>query len=355
MADFSSKANPPQGTEDAEPPSFFEELHRQYILRISEQTDTFEFCMTEHLRMSGVYWGLMGMALMGRDLRKEMGAEDLASWVMRCQHEGGGFGGNEGHDPHILYTLSALQVMALLGELNRVDKDKVAGYVSGLQQSDGSFFGDEWGEVDTRFSYCALSSMAILGQLDSGKIDVKKAAEFVGRCRNFDGGFGCIPGAESHAGQIFTCVGALSIARSLHLVDEGLLGWWLCERQCDSGGLNGRPEKQADVCYSWWILSSLKILGKVDWIDGARLKGFILRCQDSEDGGIAERPGNLADIFHTFFGIAGLSLLGYFDGRKGYDSFLPVDAVYALPVSLVEQLGLKSEMREPRPLPHGAT
>lgn len=58
---------------------------------------------------------------------------------------------------------------------------QVAGYVSGLQQEDGSFFGDEWGEVDTRFSYCALSTMAILGQLDSGKIDVKQAAEFVGR------------------------------------------------------------------------------------------------------------------------------------------------------------------------------
>lgn len=53
----------------------------------------------------------------------------------------------------------------------------------------------------------------------------------------------------------------------------------------------------------------------MDWIDGAKLKGFILRCQDAEDGGIAERPGNLPDIFHTFFGIAGLSLLGYFDGR----------------------------------------
>lgn len=37
----------------------------------------------------------------------------------------GRFGGNEGHDPHILYTLSALQVMALLGELDRVDKEKV--------------------------------------------------------------------------------------------------------------------------------------------------------------------------------------------------------------------------------------
>ncbi|CAM9639652.1 unnamed protein product [Choristocarpus tenellus] len=214
-----------------------------------------------------------------------------------------------------------------------------------LQQGDGSFYGDMWGEVDTRFSYCALSALAILGKLHDGTVNVRGAAEFVGRCRNFDGGFGCVPGAESHAGQIFTCIGALSIADSLDLVDEGLLGWWLCERQCDSGGLNGRPEKQADVCYSWWILSALEILGKVDWIDGSRLQYFILRCQDADDGGISERPGNLADIFHTFFGIAGLSLLGYFDNRSGYENFQRVDAVYALPVALVEQLGLKSQMR----------
>lgn len=82
-------------------------------------------------------------------------------------------------------------------------------------------------------------------------------------CKNFDGGFGAVPGAESHAGQIFCCVAALSICNALHHVDEQLLGWWLSERQCDSGGLNGRPEKQADVCYSWWILSALSILGRV--------------------------------------------------------------------------------------------
>jgi geranylgeranyl transferase type-2 subunit beta len=73
-----------------------------------------------------------------------------------------------------------------------------------------------------------------------------------------------VPGAESHAGQIFCCIGALSIGGALEeYVDADLLGWWLSERQCDSGGLNGRPEKQADVCYSWWILSSLSILGRV--------------------------------------------------------------------------------------------
>ena len=71
--------------------------------------------------------------------------------------------------------------------------------VSGLQQPDGSFAGDRWGEIDTRFSYCALSCLSLLKRLDA--VNVPKAVEFIVRCRNFDGGFGSVPGAESHAAQ----------------------------------------------------------------------------------------------------------------------------------------------------------
>jgi len=53
----------------------------------------------------------------------------------------------------------------------------------------------------------------------------------------------------------------------LHLIDADRLGWWLCERQLPSGGLNGRPEKLPDVCYSWWVLSTLTILGRLQWLD----------------------------------------------------------------------------------------
>ena len=250
------------------------------------------------------------------------------------------------HDPHILYTLSALQILALADELDRVDRAQVARFVASLQQPDGSFYGDQWGEVDTRFSYCALSCMSLLGRLDAGDIDVDKAVEFVGRCRNFDGGFGAVPGAESHAGQIFCCVGALSIGGGLKHVDADLLGWWLSERQCDSGGLNGRPEKQADVCYSWWILSSLSILGRVSWINRDKLKHFILQCQDADDGGIADRPGNMADIFHTFFGISGLSLLGHFSDAEdvAFAHYREIDPTYALPKDLVAKLGLRRQV-----------
>lgn len=84
---------------------------------------------------------------------------------------------------------------------------------------DGSFKGDEFGETDTRFSYCALSCASLLGALD--QLDVNKAVEYLIKCQNFDGGFGSVPGAESHAGQIFCCVAALEIVDSLHLVDAG--------------------------------------------------------------------------------------------------------------------------------------
>jgi geranylgeranyl transferase type-2 subunit beta len=36
------------------------DLHAGFVKRQSEDTDTIEYVLTEHLRMSGVYWGLTG-------------------------------------------------------------------------------------------------------------------------------------------------------------------------------------------------------------------------------------------------------------------------------------------------------
>ena len=145
------------------------------------------------------------------------------------------------------------------------------------------------------------------------------AIEYIDSCANADGGYGTVPGAESHSGQIFVCLAALSIAGVLdsRLTERpdwaNRLGAWLSERQITTGsgigGLNGRPEKQEDVCYSWWVGSSLVMLKRAHWIDRVALSNFILGCQDPEQGGISDRPGHAVDVFHTCFGIAGLSLL----------------------------------------------
>lgn len=178
-------------------------------------------------------------------------------------------------------------------------------------------------------------------------VDVDRAVAHIAACANFDGGYGVSPGAESHSGQIFTCVAALAIAGRLEagdgnggdgdngsssrLVDADRLGRWLAERQVPGGGLNGRPEKDEDVCYSWWVLSSLQIIGRAHWIDREALVRFILRCQDPVAGGIADRPGDMVDVWHTCFGMTGLSLLG-FPGTE------PVDPVYCMPRSTIERV-----------------
>lgn len=332
------------------------EIHTKYIESLSSKmnaVDSYEGAVTEHLRMSGVYWAVTALSILHEfekvDKLLDLSGEIL-EWIFSCWDEQtGGFGGNTGHDGHLLYTLSAIQLLAIMDKLDdeRLDKFAIVKFVSGLQQEDGSFAGDDWGEVDTRFSYCALSCLSLLDRLDS--ISVDKAAQYVASCCNFDGGFGCVPGAESHAGQVFCCIGALSIAKSLDkYCDVDLLCTWLAERQCDSGGLNGRPEKQADVCYSWWILSSLCILGRMDWISKSKLADFILKCQDLDDGGIADRPNDMPDVFHTFFGIAGLSLLNFLHSPSADRSFRKIDPVYALPSDVIQRLAVSAQIIKPK-------
>lgn len=303
--------------------------HVSFILGLEQKTKISDaLYFTDHKRLSGVYWAISSLSLLQR--LDDLPQQRILDYVMTCYNsERAAFAGNTDQDPHLLYTLSGIQILAIYDKLDLIDVEKVVSNIQSLQRDDGSFAGDEWGEIDTRFSYCSLLCLSILNRLDA--IDLDAAVEFVLSCQNFDGGFGCIPGAESHAGQVFCCVGALSLANALHRIDGELLGWWLCERQLPCGGFNGRPDKLEDVCYSWWVLSSLAMLEKIEWIDSDKLTSFIHDCQDPDEGGIADRPGDMPDVFHTFFGLAGLSLLG--------DTMLArIDPSFALPEDVVSRI-----------------
>ena len=118
--------------------------------------------------MSGVYWGLTAMDLMGQ--LERMNKEEVLKFVRSCyDSESGGFAATLHHDPHLLYTLSAvqvrltsvpsecfgqisiailLQVLTLYDSVSEVEVEGVVKYVASLQQQDGSFAGDKWGEVN---------------------------------------------------------------------------------------------------------------------------------------------------------------------------------------------------------------
>ncbi|KAG7193772.1 uncharacterized protein KQ657_000464 [Scheffersomyces spartinae] len=309
------------------------EKHIQFIKSLNDDVteQMIEYWLSEHLRLNGIYWGLTAVLLLQEP--STLDQQEVIKFVLKCWDlKQGGFAPFPRHDAHMLSTLSGIQILANYGAwdvLNEKKQDLVK-FIKGLQLPNGSFQGDRFGEVDTRFSYNAVSSLAILGELT--KDVTEPALEFVLRCQNFDGGFGMVPGAESHAAQVFTCIGFLAITDNLHHIDVDKIGSWLSDRQVESGGLNGRPEKLPDVCYSWWVLSSLAMIGKAHWIDFDKLEQYILSCQDTENGGISDRPDNECDVFHTCFGLTGLSLMN----NEKY-SMLSIDPIYCMPKEVTKK------------------
>ena len=77
--------------------------------------------MTEHLRLNGLYWGLTALHLLGHP--DALPRDETIAYVLSCQHDNGGFGAAPKHDAHMLYTVSAVQILATVDALDELDKD----------------------------------------------------------------------------------------------------------------------------------------------------------------------------------------------------------------------------------------
>lgn len=316
-------------------PTFHRDKHIKFVQGLDSKVtkQTYEYWLLEHLRLNGLYWGIMALATM--NALDALPKDEVIQFVMDCfDSEEGGFSAFPGHDAHMLTTLSGLQILFIYDRFDLIEgekKEKILGFVMRQQCKGGSFRGDSFGEIDTRFVFAAVFILKMLGELTKEIAD--DATQFILRCRNFDGGFGLLPGSESHAAQAYTCLGTLSICSLLDKVDNRTPSW-LSERQVlPSGGFNGRPEKLPDVCYSWWVLLCLSILKKAHWISFEHLEKFILECQDLENGGFSDRPDNQTDVYHTCFAVTGLSLM--FSDKYGMK---PVDPVYCMPLEATSRL-----------------
>lgn len=137
--------------------SLLRQQHIEFVRAHNVKQETLDFYATEHLRLSGAYWGCMALSLLSDEPQAPVDCkfrlplyfsamkhmfepnldnsgqikptatggtvEELVDWVWRCQRPDGGFGGNVGHHSHVLFTLSALQVLALCDRLHRVSLD----------------------------------------------------------------------------------------------------------------------------------------------------------------------------------------------------------------------------------------
>jgi hypothetical protein len=78
------------------------------------------------------------------------------------------------------------------------------------------------------------------------------------------------------------------------------------------GGIQGRPGKPGDSCYTFWIGCSAALLGAAPlaaWYHAEGLADFLFRCQYEERGGFGKDPEATSDPMHTYYSLAGLALL----------------------------------------------
>ena len=233
------------------------------------------------------------------------------------------------HPGHIAMTYTALACYRILGGDARRDFDceAILRGIKALQRPDGSFDSSmEGGENDMRFVFCAAAVCHMLGGFDRG-MDVDRMSDYVRRSISYEGGIGQGPGLEAHGGSTYCAVASLSLAgrleTGLDVSQRRRLTRWCVMRLED--GFNGRPNKPADTCYSFWVGATLRLLSPFDDVPGfiGKSSGFVLDTQDGLVGGLSKWKDNSPDPLHTYLGLGGLALSGY-PGLAEFDPALNV-------------------------------
>ncbi|KAF8046839.1 hypothetical protein N665_3384s0002 [Sinapis alba] len=223
------------------------------------------------------------------------------------------------NNSHLASTYCALAILKVIGhDLSTIDSGSLLLSMKNLQQDDGSFMPiHTGGETDLRFVYCAAAICDMLGYWSG--MDKEKAKNYILNCQSYDGGFGLIPGSESHGGGTYCAIASLRLMgfigvdllsndSSSSILDPSLLLNWSLQRQASDGGFQGRTNKRSDTCYAFWIGAVLKLIGGDAFIDKVALRQFLLSCQ-SKYGGFSKFPGVLPDLYHSYYGYTAFSLL----------------------------------------------
>ncbi|KAA6416322.1 MAG: hypothetical protein FRX48_01042 [Lasallia pustulata] len=319
---------------------FNKERHIKYWLRCLKSFLPTAYTSSDSNRVSLAYFTLSALDLLGA-LHSHTTAPERAQyvdWLYRCQHPGGGFRGFTGTDMGALTdarnecwdaanlpaTFFALAGLLVLGDgLERVERRMCLEWST--QTYDGGIGEGPFHEAQAGYTYCAISALFFLDRLPCsyGREDYRVAdsdIDLEGTVRwlvyrqtsqIYDDEEYSVSGNESptdtrrseplqaHASTVLPTAVTYSPPQPLQISDE--------ELQC--AGLNGRCNKPADTCYSFWAGGALAILKKIHLIDFNANRRYLLEKTQHLIGGFGKTPGDPPDLLHSYMGLAALACM----------------------------------------------
>mmetsp|Transcript_5463 Transcript_5463/g.14762 ORF Transcript_5463/g.14762 Transcript_5463/m.14762 type:complete len:536 (+) Transcript_5463:112-1719(+) len=246
-------------------------VHVQYLHRGLGELPSAFACL-DASRPWIVYWIVHSLSLLGASLPEPPGptAADVVSFLKCCQCPQGGFGGSPRQIAHLAPSYAAVCALVSLGgehALQAVDRQAMFGFLCRMAippNQGGGFCIHEGGEGDLRACFIAMAIAHML-HLDKDELVQRSGVvEYVKRCQTYEGGLGGEPGNEAHGGYTFCGLAAMAIIGREKDLDLPALARWAAQRQATvEGGFNGRTNKLADGCYSFWQGGLFSILQRL--------------------------------------------------------------------------------------------
>jgi geranylgeranyl transferase type-1 subunit beta len=265
-----------------------------------------DVCFKAAPRTSLIEW-IYGLQIFNRIGTKEANGGFRASlWLVPSAHES-----IEHYDElHVTMThVALLTLLTLEDDLSKVNRRLVTQTIGRLQNKQTGCFASSLsqGEEDMRFVYSAISVCYIMDDFSS--VNVELCCQFVLDSLSYEGAFGQKPGGEAHAGSTYLALASLSLMGRVDRLSSTqkhrLVDWLVMRQVC---GFNGRPNKDEDTCYSFWVGASLAILDSHHLIDLPAVHLFIQSCEGGASGGFKKTADAQADPLHSHFVISALAL-----------------------------------------------
>ena len=239
---------------------------------------------------ASIRWILRGDVPEGDEAYVEdIDVDALVRHIRRSQSYDGGFSESLGHESHAGYAYCAVAALALL---NRPVEGSTSGSEAGDQQTpsphdtQGGLLQEGMGDIPRFISFLVSRQFAYLEAQEKEAEEDDEDPETA----NFQ-------------------MASLSLSEP--------------REDTKHIGFNGRCNKVADTCYTWWVLGSLSILGVLDGpsspspptatVDPAALaaaRTFLLDKTQHAIGGFGKRASDPPDIYHSSLGLFALATMG---------------------------------------------
>ncbi|KAL6235171.1 hypothetical protein BDW75DRAFT_147991 [Aspergillus navahoensis] len=296
------------------------------------------------------FFALVILLILGDDLSRVKRNECL-KWLPKMQRPNGSFGEVLGPEEQIegggdlrfccfaagtRYILRGKKGIGLDG-IEDIDVEKLVAFIESCQAYDGGMAEGPYCEAHSGHTYCAVNTLTFLNRLsdDSSRVALISPGSrqfeslvcwLVSRQTNElgdedeeegdddDDDDTNVPGCDVQS--LSKAVGELDLNNSIdalpHILppDEESLQW---------AGFNGRCNKYADTCYSFWNTATLDMLGRLSMVDAERNRRYLLQKTQHLVGGFGKSVGELPDLLHSYFGMVSLA----FQGEQGLDSVDP--------------------------------